>query len=302
MEFSGGEVDAAQVGIRRICFEPVGTRTHHATIEDEALQRKLRAARGRPGVALSEAILEVLQDLHLFRRERGLETIGKADQEPFSLDSRGPRHDADRATRVHERVVRPPHCGKGNDLGSSRDVEWLVRHSREGLTNAHGPVRVDNGTGKPDQKATRVLTERLTISELRDPTPASPSRFSAFHDGSIPAGRGLRFAPRAAVSALLRGYGFAALYPHPVPHDENPRQPCCALAVRVASAAWQSQCMRPSSDAAPRRARPRKPAVDTLPSAGTKTWLSRGEECRSGGFSYGWTEEVWVRCNGTYWC
>jgi hypothetical protein len=77
---------------------------------------------------IAEAVLEMFQDFDLRGFQRFLESIGKADEKMFPGDRGRAGHDAYRAARMHQRVVRPPHFHERNDLRSGEDVVRLVGH------------------------------------------------------------------------------------------------------------------------------------------------------------------------------
>ena len=139
-------------GVGVVVVQSIGARTDDATVDDEGFEveggSRLLAFReldgvsshlgrsadfqigpGRTGVRRAEAVFEMFEDVELVAGERGFKTVGKADEEFFSGHRRGAGHHADRTARMHQGVVGAAHFNKRHDLGSGRDVVWLMGHS-----------------------------------------------------------------------------------------------------------------------------------------------------------------------------
>jgi len=70
----------------------------------------------------------VFQDVELVAGEGGFEAVGETDEEFLLVAGGRAGDDADRAARMHERVVRPAHFDEGDHLCAGEDVVRLVRH------------------------------------------------------------------------------------------------------------------------------------------------------------------------------
>ena len=68
----------------------------------------------------------MLQNIQFVGSQGGLEAIGETHEELLAFDRRRACHEAHGATRMDERVVRPPNFNQRHDLCPGENVVRLV--------------------------------------------------------------------------------------------------------------------------------------------------------------------------------
>ena len=155
LQVRGREIDAAPIGVGLVVVQSVSARANDTAINDDGFEIKLRRR-----FAISQAILEMFQDLELGRVERGFETIGEPDQVFFSGHRRRPGYHTHRATRMHERIARSADFHERHDLCPGKNVIRLVRHRGSEDTEAQDE-------SEAEQPCPQLSIAILRISSLR---------------------------------------------------------------------------------------------------------------------------------------
>ena len=126
LEFGGGEVDAALVGVGVVGVQAVGAGTNNAPVNDERFEvESWKFPTGRDACATAKAVLEMFQDFKLVAGEGGFpKPSGKKRNEKMGLlrPRWGAGDDAHRAAWMHERVVRPAHFERARRSGVPADM------------------------------------------------------------------------------------------------------------------------------------------------------------------------------------